>query len=228
MCWRRRSSSTACRRTDSQQQVDKALEQIRLLHRAVLAVGPCRSRRPRRWPQAPPAVCRAARQPGARLPPRSRLRRRTSCTEVHLPQPEADRLERPADVLPHELGVLRPQHLRALPGRRDARGGRDDAAAWSRRRLVLGGAPVLAGLRAGSSDASSRSSGRCSWGSRRGGAPVGRAPRVLRPATGVVAVAVAAVIVPPGTFGVALENLDSSTAGERARARRRELSASGR
>ncbi len=48
--------------------------------------------------------------------------------ETHLPQPEADRLERAAHLLPHELGLLRPEHLRAFPRRRDA-GGRDARAA---------------------------------------------------------------------------------------------------
>ena len=134
--------------------------------------------------------------------------------EAHLPQPEAARLERPAHLLPHELGLLRPEHLRPLPRRRDAGGGGDDAA------------DARARGRCGSARPCSR---RCGRGlvltlsqSSLGALLVGLATlavlrwgarRVLLPAAAVVALAVAAVLVTPHTFGVNLHNLDSSSSG---------------
>lgn len=84
----------------------------------------------------------------------------------------------------------------------------------SRTRLVWGGAAVLLALWGGLVLTLSQSSlgallvglatlAVLRWGAR----------RVLLPATGVVAVAVAAVLLTPGTFGIDLDNLDGSTSG---------------
>ncbi|HEX7292475.1 MAG TPA: O-antigen ligase family protein [Conexibacter sp.] len=84
----------------------------------------------------------------------------------------------------------------------------------TRPRLVWGGAAVLAALWAGLVLTLSQSSlgallvglatlAVLRWGTR----------RVLLPAAGVVALAVAAVLITPSTFGVNLHNLDSSSSG---------------
>jgi O-antigen ligase len=84
----------------------------------------------------------------------------------------------------------------------------------TRPRLVWGGAAVLAALWAGLVLTLSQSSlgallvGLATLAVLRWGAK-----RVLLPATGVVALAVAAVLITPSTFGVDLDNLDSSSSG---------------
>ena len=65
-------------------------------------------------------------------------------------QPEGHRLQPVRVLLPGQLAVLRPEHLRALPRRRDDRGRRGRCCGPARARAVGVGAVVLALLWAGS------------------------------------------------------------------------------
>ena len=88
----------------------------RVLLRAVRAA--VRAREPDRVDAAPDGgVPRGARRARARVR-RDRLRRVRDAPPV--PQPEGDRLQPAAGLLPGQLALLRPEHLRALPRDRDA------------------------------------------------------------------------------------------------------------
>ena len=145
-----------------------------------------------------------------------RLRRVRDAPPV--PQPEGHRLQPARGLLPGQLAVLRPQHLRALPGDRDAR----CSSAWllwarRQREVVAGGAAARGAVgRAGADASRSRASPRCSSASpssaRCAGACAGRSrSRARRWSSRVAFVALA-----PGAVHLDLGNsksADKATSG---------------
>ena len=104
------------------------------------------------------ARCALDARAAARLPRRGRRaggrvrgdRLRRVLPQDAVPEPEGGRGEPVRQLLPGQLAVLRPEHLRALPGARDARASRPSSCGARRRRDVLLGAACSRGCSAGS------------------------------------------------------------------------------
>ena len=78
---------------------------------------------------------------------RDRLRRVRP--QVAVPEPEGGRGEPVRQLLPRQLAVLRPEHLRALPGARDDRGDDRRAVESRRREIAARGGSCSRGCSAG-------------------------------------------------------------------------------